>query len=85
MIDDDCQEDICATLKNNSREVDGLKKGIGRSASTARRIKDDTRALDQRYAILEPGDASQTNRLIEVSVNMIGMSKSKSKRSRELH
>lgn len=65
--------------------------------NTAQRIKNDTtKALDQRYAILEPGErcwrcrlpllmeqyhvfpcqhAFHANRLIEVSIGMVGMSK----------
>ena len=60
---DDCKDEICATLENYPRQVDGLRKEMDRIASTARRIKDDTKAIDQRYAILEPGGKCRECRL----------------------
>lgn len=56
IVIDDFKEEICAALEDYSRQIDELKREMDESANTAQHIKDDIRALDQRYAIVEPGE-----------------------------
>lgn len=56
VIIDDFKEEICAALEDYSRRIDELKKEMDDSAHTAENIKTDIRALDDRYAIVEPGE-----------------------------
>lgn len=56
IVIDDFKEEICAALEDYSRQIDDLKREMDESASTAKHIKDDIKALDQRYAIVEPGE-----------------------------
>ncbi|KAK5167391.1 tethering complex subunit [Saxophila tyrrhenica] len=56
VIIDDFKEEICAALEDYSRRIDELKTEMDESASTAEHIKSDIKALDQRYAIVEPGE-----------------------------
>ncbi|KAL2752730.1 hypothetical protein ACRALDRAFT_1036977 [Sodiomyces alcalophilus JCM 7366] len=56
VVIDDFKEEICAALEDYSRNIDGLKKEMDESSQTAANIKVDIVALDQRYAIVEPGE-----------------------------
>ncbi|TKA31142.1 hypothetical protein B0A50_02111 [Salinomyces thailandicus] len=56
IIIDDFKEEICTALEEYSRQIEDLKREMDESASTAQHIKDDIKALDQRYAIVEPGE-----------------------------
>ncbi|KAK5128579.1 hypothetical protein LTR08_004063 [Meristemomyces frigidus] len=56
IVIDDFKEEICAALEEYSRQIEGLKTEMDESASTAQHIKADIQALDQRYAIVEPGE-----------------------------
>ncbi|KAK5144261.1 tethering complex subunit [Rachicladosporium monterosium] len=56
VVIDDFKEEICAALEDYSRRIEELKREMDESASTAQHIKDDIKALDQRYAIVEPGE-----------------------------
>lgn len=56
IIIDDFKEEICTALEDYSRQIDDLKREMDESANTAQHIKDDIKALDQRYAIVEPGE-----------------------------
>ncbi|CAK7272089.1 tethering complex subunit [Sporothrix epigloea] len=56
VVIDDFKEEICTALEDYSREIDGLKKEMDDSSQTAANIKVDIAALDNRYAILEPGE-----------------------------
>lgn len=56
VVIDDFKEEICAALEEYSRQIDDLKREMDESANTAQHIKDDIKALDQRYAIVEPGE-----------------------------
>ncbi|KAK3048666.1 tethering complex subunit [Extremus antarcticus] len=56
VIIDDFKEEICAALEDYSRRIDELKTEMDDSASTAEHIKSDIKALDERYAIVEPGE-----------------------------
>ena len=56
VVIDDFKEEICAALEDYSRQIDELKREMDESANTAQHIKDDIKALDQRYAIVEPGE-----------------------------
>lgn len=56
VIIDDFKEEICAALEEYSRQIEDLKQEMDESASTAQHIKDDIKALDERYAIVEPGE-----------------------------
>lgn len=64
VVIDDCKEDICTALENYSRHIEDLKEEMGRSANTAQYIKDGAKTLDQRYAILEPGERCWKCRLL---------------------
>ncbi|KAA8572452.1 hypothetical protein EYC84_003072 [Monilinia fructicola] len=56
VVIDDFKEEICAALEDYSRNIDALKKEMDESSQTATNIKIDIAALDQRYAIVEPGE-----------------------------
>ena len=56
VIIDDFKEEICAALEDYSRRIDELKTEMDESANTAEHIKSDIKALDERYAIVEPGE-----------------------------
>ena len=56
VVIDDFKEEICAALEQYSRQIDDLKREMDESASTAQHIKSDIKGLDQRYAIVEPGE-----------------------------
>lgn len=63
IVIDAFKEEICAALEDYSRRIDELKTEMDDSASTAQHIKDDIRALDSRYAIVEPGERCYKCRL----------------------
>jgi hypothetical protein len=56
VVIDDFKEEICAALEDYSRKIDELKKEMDESEETAAHIKTDIKALEQRYAIVEPGE-----------------------------
>ncbi|KAF2273809.1 uncharacterized protein EI97DRAFT_460742 [Westerdykella ornata] len=56
VVIDDFKEEICAALEEYSRKIDELKKEMDESEETATHIKADIKALEQRYAIVEPGE-----------------------------
>lgn len=56
VVIDDFKEEICAALEDYSRQIDILKQEMDESANTAQNIKRSIRALDDRYAIVEPGE-----------------------------
>ena len=63
IVIDAFKEEICAALEDYSARIDALKTEMDDSASTAQHIKDDIRALDSRYAIVEPGERCYKCRL----------------------
>jgi len=63
VVIDDFKEEICAALEQYSRHIDSLKRDMDDSARSADHIKADIRALDRRYAIVEPGERCQICRL----------------------
>jgi hypothetical protein len=56
VVIDDFKEEICTALEDYSRRIDSLKEEMDDSEQTAKHIKSDIRALEQRYAIVEPGE-----------------------------
>ncbi|KAF2841545.1 hypothetical protein M501DRAFT_928930 [Patellaria atrata CBS 101060] len=60
---DDFKDEICAALESYSSSIDELKQEMDASADTAAHIKRDIKALDQRYAIVEPGERCYVCRL----------------------
>ncbi len=56
VVIDDFQEEICAALEDYSRRIDELKQDMDESEATAAHIRADIKALEQRYAIVEPGE-----------------------------
>ncbi|KAF2738624.1 hypothetical protein EJ04DRAFT_428532 [Polyplosphaeria fusca] len=56
VVIDDFKEEICTALEDYSRKIDELKKEMDDTEETAAHIKTDIKALDQRYAIVEPGE-----------------------------
>lgn len=60
VVIDDFKEEICTALEDYSRKIDALKQEMDDSEETATHIKSDIRALDQRYAIVEPGERCYT-------------------------
>jgi len=56
VVIDDFKEEICAALEEYSRQIDALRKEMDESEETATHIKSDIKALEQRYAIVEPGE-----------------------------
>ena len=63
VVIDDFKDEICAALESYSRHIDALKSEMDQSANTAASIKSDIRALDHRYAIVEPGERCYICRL----------------------
>ncbi len=56
VVIDDFKEEICAALESYSRSISNLDSEMDASAATAESIKADIKALDRRYAIVEPGE-----------------------------
>jgi hypothetical protein len=56
VVIDDFKEEICSALEDYSRKIDELKLEMDESEETAAHIKTDIKALEQRYAIVEPGE-----------------------------
>ncbi|KAH9872807.1 hypothetical protein J1614_005201 [Plenodomus biglobosus] len=56
VVIDDFKEEICTALEDYSRKIDSLKSEMDDSELTAQHIKSDIKALEQRYAIVEPGE-----------------------------
>ncbi|WPG97310.1 Hypothetical protein R9X50_00008400 [Acrodontium crateriforme] len=56
VIIDDFKEEICAALEEYSRQIDTLKTEMDESAKTASNIKTSITSLNDRYAIVEPGE-----------------------------
>lgn len=56
IVIDDFKEEICEALEDYSRQIDNLRLEMDKSADTAQNIKKEIKALDQRYAIVEPGE-----------------------------
>lgn len=56
VVIDDFKEEICSALEDYSRRIDNLKEEMDDSERTATHIKADIKALEQRYAIVEPGE-----------------------------
>ncbi|KAF4549379.1 Pep3-like protein [Elsinoe fawcettii] len=56
IVIDDFKEEICDALEEYSRQIDNLRLEMDKSADTSQNIKNDIKALDQRYAIVEPGE-----------------------------
>jgi vacuolar protein sorting-associated protein 18 len=63
VVIDDFKEEICAALEEYSRHIDSLRKEMDESEETAAHIKADIKALEQRYAIVEPGERCYVCRL----------------------
>jgi tetratricopeptide (TPR) repeat protein len=63
VVIDDFKEEICQALEEYSQHIDALKLEMDDSALTAEHIKRDIKALDQRYAIVEPGERCYICRL----------------------
>ena len=57
------KEEICTALEAYSRRIDTLQAEMDSSAATAEHIRTDIRALDARYAVVEPGERCWTCRL----------------------
>ncbi|KAL9000009.1 MAG: hypothetical protein Q9169_001254 [Polycauliona sp. 2 TL-2023] len=56
VVIDDFKEEICAALESYSRSISALDSEMDASAATAESIKDDIKQLNNRYAIVEPGE-----------------------------
>jgi len=56
VVIDDFKEEICSALESYSLSIDKLKEEMDSSATTAANIKVEVKALEQRYAIVEPGE-----------------------------
>ncbi|RMZ89125.1 hypothetical protein DV736_g3647, partial [Chaetothyriales sp. CBS 134916] len=56
VVIDDFKEEICTALEEYSRHIDDLKQEMDLSQHTAEQIKAEIAALDNRYAIVEPGE-----------------------------
>ncbi|MCJ1371628.1 hypothetical protein MMC20_002847 [Loxospora ochrophaea] len=56
VVIDDFKDEICAALESYSRHIEELKTEMDESSATAESIKADIKRLDQRYAIVEPGE-----------------------------
>ncbi|KAF2756207.1 hypothetical protein EJ05DRAFT_493913 [Pseudovirgaria hyperparasitica] len=63
VVIDDFKEEICKALEQYSQNMDRLREEMDASEETARHIKSDIKALDQRYAIVEPGERCYVCRL----------------------
>jgi vacuolar protein sorting-associated protein 18 len=56
VIIDDFKDEICQALEEYSKSIDALKREMDDAALTAANIKAEIKGLDQRYAIVEPGE-----------------------------
>ena len=56
VVIDDFKEEICAALESYSRSIAALDTEMDASAATAESIKQDIKKLNNRYAIVEPGE-----------------------------
>ncbi|KAK3940505.1 Pep3/Vps18/deep orange family-domain-containing protein [Diplogelasinospora grovesii] len=56
VVIDDFKEEICAALEEYSKNIDSLRREMDESSQTAANIRIDISRLDQRYAIVEPGE-----------------------------
>lgn len=56
VVIDDFKEEICAALESYSRSIAALDSEMDASAATAESIKKDIKQLNNRYAIVEPGE-----------------------------
>ncbi|KAL8692175.1 MAG: hypothetical protein Q9218_002752 [Villophora microphyllina] len=56
VVIDDFKEEICAALESYSRSISTLDSEMDASAATAESIKNDIKSLNNRYAIVEPGE-----------------------------
>ncbi|KAF2084146.1 hypothetical protein K490DRAFT_49808 [Saccharata proteae CBS 121410] len=53
---DDFKDEICQALESYSLSIDALHAEMEESSQTAQHIKKDIKALEHRYAIVEPGE-----------------------------
>lgn len=56
VVIDDFKDEICAALESYSRSIAALDAEMDASATTAESVRNDIKALDRRYAIVEPGE-----------------------------
>ena len=56
VVIDDFKEEICNALEEYSRNIDTLKQEMDLSQHTSEQIQAEIAALDNRYAIVEPGE-----------------------------
>ncbi|KAL9601709.1 MAG: hypothetical protein Q9219_002320 [cf. Caloplaca sp. 3 TL-2023] len=63
VVIDDFKEEICAALESYSRSIAALDVEMDASAATAGSIKQDIQKLNNRYAIVEPGERCRVCRL----------------------
>lgn len=56
VVIDDFKDEICNALEEYSRHIDTLKQEMDSSQHTAEQIRAEIGALDNRYAIVEPGE-----------------------------
>lgn len=56
VVIDDFKDEICAALESYSRSIAALDAEMDASAATAESVRNDIKALDRRYAIVEPGE-----------------------------
>lgn len=56
VVIDDFKDEICAALESYSRHIDALKAEMDDSAATAASIKRDIQNLDNRFAVVMPGE-----------------------------
>lgn len=56
VVIDDFKDEICAALESYSRSIAALDAEMDASAATAESVRRDIKALDRRYAIVEPGE-----------------------------
>ncbi|KAI4101564.1 MAG: hypothetical protein LQ345_007409 [Seirophora villosa] len=56
VVIDDFKEEICSALESYSRSIAALDVEMDASAATAESIKKDIKQLNNRYAIVEPGE-----------------------------
>lgn len=63
VVIDDFKDEICTALEEYSASIDGLKREMDDSATTATSIRAEVRKLNSRYAIVEPGERCWACRL----------------------
>ena len=56
VVIDDFKEEICAALESYSKSIAALDSEMDASAATAEAIKQDIKALNNRFALVEPGE-----------------------------